>query len=55
MHPKMMKSRKVRLGLLVLLVLILLVAWIDGGREPQRMIEQPVDLTAASAGGEAGR
>ena len=44
MHPKMMKWGKVRLGLLVLLVLILLVAWIDGGREPQRMIEQPVDL-----------
>jgi len=55
MHPEMMKSRKVRLVLLVLLVVILLVAWIDGGREPQRMIEQPVDLPAAIAGGGAGR
>jgi len=54
MQPEMMRSRKVRLGLLVLLVLILLVAWIDGGREPQRMIEQPVDV-AAGAGGESGR
>jgi hypothetical protein len=44
----MMKSRKVRLGLLVLLVLILLVAWIDGGREPQRMVEQPVELPLAT-------
>lgn len=45
----MMKSRKVRAGLLVLLVLILLVAWIDGGREPQRLIEQPVELEAATS------
>lgn len=36
---------KVVLGLLVL---VLLFAWYDGGREPQRMIEQPVVL-----GGEA--
>ena len=56
MQPEMMKSRKVRLGLLVLLVLVLLLAWIDGGREPQRMIEQPVDLAPATAGsGEAAR
>jgi len=51
----MMKSRKVRLGLLVLLVLILVVAWIDGGREPQRMIEQTVELPADVAGGGAVR
>jgi hypothetical protein len=50
MQPEMMKSRKVRLGLLVLLVLVLLVAWIDGGREPQRMIEQPVELSTAAGG-----
>lgn len=35
---------RVRLVLLVLLALILLFAWIDGGREPQRLIEQPVAL-----------
>jgi predicted alpha/beta hydrolase len=55
MHPEMMKSRKVRMVLLVLLVVILLVAWIDGGREPQRMIEQPVDLPATANGGGAGQ
>ena len=54
-QPEMMKSRKVRLGLLVLLVLILVVAWIDGGREPQRMIEQTVELPADVAGGGAVR
>jgi len=27
-----------------LLVLALVVVWYDGGREPQRLIEQPVEL-----------
>lgn len=27
-----------------LVALFVLLAWIDGGREPQRMIEQPVVL-----------
>lgn len=35
---------KIWLGFLALLVLFLAVAWYDGGREPQRMIEQPVEL-----------
>lgn len=39
-----MRLGKVRLGLLVLLILFLIVAWYDGGREPQRLIEQPVEL-----------
>lgn len=39
-----MRLGKVRLGLLVLLVLFLAIAWYDGGREPQRLIEQPVEL-----------
>lgn len=39
-----MSHKNIRLGLLVLLVLFLLVAWYDGGREPQRLIEQPVEL-----------
>jgi hypothetical protein len=39
-----MRLNKIGRGLLVLLVLFLLFAWFDGGREPQRLIEQPVAL-----------
>ena len=39
-----MRLDKVRLILLALLVLCLALIWYDGGREPQRLIEQPVDL-----------
>jgi len=39
-----MRLNKFWLGLLALLVLFLVVAWYDGGREPQRLIEQPVEL-----------
>jgi hypothetical protein len=39
-----MRLDKVRLGLVVLLALILALVWYDGGREPQRLIEQPVEL-----------
>ncbi|KRA83559.1 hypothetical protein ASD76_05860 [Altererythrobacter sp. Root672] len=39
-----MRVNKIWLGLLALFVLFLAVAWYDGGREPQRMIEQPVEL-----------
>lgn len=49
-----MGSRRLRLGAVALVVLLLLVAWLDGGREPQRMIEQEVVLPLASGGG-AGR
>jgi hypothetical protein len=28
----------------IVVVAVLAFAWIDGGREPQRMIEQPVPL-----------
>ena len=45
-----MRLTKLRLVLLVLLVLVLLVVWYDGGREPQRLIEQPVDLPAEFQG-----
>ena len=41
-----MRLNKMGKGLLVLLVLLLLFAWLDGGREPQRLIEQPVELPA---------
>ena len=39
-----MRLNKIWLGLLALLVLFLAIAWYEGGREPQRMIEQPVEL-----------
>ena len=39
-----MRLDKVRLILLALLVLFLALVWYDGGREPQRLIEQPVEL-----------
>ena len=42
-----MRLSKLQLGLLVLVVLFLVLAWYDGGREPQRLIEQPADLPAA--------
>ena len=38
------RRKNIWLGLLILLVLFLIIAWYDGGREPQRMIEQPVEL-----------
>lgn len=41
MAMRLNRFGKVVLGLLVVL---LLFAWYDGGREPQRMIEQPVVL-----------
>lgn len=39
-----MRLNKLQQALLVLLLLILALAWYDGGREPQRLIEQPVEL-----------
>jgi len=39
-----MRLNKIWLGVAVLLVLFLAVVWYDGGREPQRLIEQPVSL-----------
>ena len=39
-----MRLNKVWLGLLALLVVFLALVWYDGGREPQRLIEQPVEL-----------
>ncbi len=40
-----MRLDKVRLVLLALLVLALALVWYDGRREPQRLIEQPVELS----------
>ena len=39
-----MRLNKVWTAVLVLLVLFLIIAWYDGGREPQRLIEQPAEL-----------
>ena len=39
-----MRRNNIWLGLLTLLVLFLIIAWYDGGREPQRLIEQPAEL-----------
>ena len=44
MRSQMMNFGKLRLVLLVLVLLVLLFAWVDGGREPQRLIEQEVEL-----------
>jgi hypothetical protein len=45
-----MRLNKIWLGVTVLLVLFLVVVWYDGGREPQRLIEQPVELPAKYSG-----
>ncbi len=42
-----MRLTKIQMALLALLILFLAVAWYDGGREPQRLIEQPVELPEA--------
>ena len=39
-----MRLSKVRLVLIGLFIVFLAIAWYDGGREPQRLIEQPVEL-----------
>lgn len=43
-YPVAMKLRDLWLALLVALLLFLAFAWIDGGREEQRMIVEPVAL-----------
>jgi len=39
-----MRRKNIWLGMLALLALLLVIAWYDGGRETQRLIEQPVEL-----------
>jgi hypothetical protein len=39
-----MRRKNIWLGLLALLVLFLIIAWYDGGREPQRLIVQPAEI-----------
>ncbi|MEO6041050.1 MAG: hypothetical protein ABIP41_04050 [Croceibacterium sp.] len=43
-----MRLNKTGKTVLVLLVLICLYAWIDGGREQPRLIRQPVVLSGAA-------
>lgn len=45
-----MRLKKIWLALIVLLAVFLVIAWYDGGREPQRLIEQPVELPAELSG-----
>ena len=45
-----MRLKKIWLVLIVLLAVFLVIAWYDGGREPQRLIEQPVQLPAELSG-----
>ena len=46
-----MRLTKFRMALLALLILFLALVWYDGGREPQRLIEQPVELPPGFSGG----
>lgn len=39
-----MRGNRVAVTIAVVLILLLLLAWFDGGEEPLRLIEQPVDL-----------
>lgn len=43
------RGKLVALALLVLLAGLLALAWLDGGREEQRMIVQPVELMEQGA------
>ena len=45
-----MRLKKIWLALIVLLAVLLVIALFDGGREPQRLIEQPVQLPAELSG-----
>jgi len=37
-----MSSRRIGIGLAVVVILLLAIAWLDGGEEPLREISQPV-------------
>lgn len=45
-----MDRRKFGLGLAGVVVLLLAVAWADGGRQDMRLIEQPLALPGAQPG-----
>jgi hypothetical protein len=46
-----MRRKKIGLVLLALFILFLALVWFDGGRQPQRLIEQPVELPPGLSGG----
>jgi hypothetical protein len=48
--PVAMRRKKIGLVLLALFILFLALVWFDGGREPQRLIEQPVELPPGLSG-----
>ena len=39
-----MGRKRTLIVIAIVVIAVLAFAWIDGGREPQRMIEQPVPL-----------
>jgi len=43
-----MGRRRILIVFAIVIVAVIAFAWIDGGREPQRMIEQKVDLREAA-------
>ncbi|MGB3737998.1 MAG: hypothetical protein WA948_01455 [Pontixanthobacter sp.] len=42
------RARHIAVGIAGVAVLVLLAAWIDGGEEPVRLIEQPIDLGSST-------
>ena len=44
----MMHRRKIGMGIAVILVALLALAWFDGGRQEVRLIEQPVNMGQAT-------
>lgn len=47
LSPVAMRLRNLWPALLLFILVILVFAWIDGGREEQRMIVEPVELPEA--------
>ena len=45
--------KRIAIAALALLALLLLLAWYDGGRQEQRLIEQEIELPAARPGEKA--
>ena len=43
-----MGRRRILIVFAIVIVAVIAFAWIDGGREPQRMVEQKVDLPEAA-------
>lgn len=44
-----MRSRRIVIGLAVVVIMVLALAWIDGGEEPLREIVEPVAMPEGAA------